>query len=71
MAREIDALIKQLINHSEPFVRWKTKREIIGLDPVTPEYQAAKNDLGSSLILHRLLDGRDNDGRLPYHPYDV
>ena len=68
--KTIKKVIEQLQKHPDAIVRWKVTKDLIGCDPVTPEYQTAKQAITTSMIVQKLLSDRNSDGQLPHHPYN-
>src|SRR4030066_1957717 len=70
MEKTTEDIIKSLILHPDPLIRWKTSRELLGYVSSSLELKNLREDLPSSPILQRLLSDQKDDGRIPYHPYD-
>ncbi len=70
MVKMTEALIKQLLASQEPILRWKVETQILGSPISVEENQMARKELANSPILQRLLCDRNENGEIPYHPYD-
>jgi hypothetical protein len=66
----IDPILDQLLNSSEPSVRYKAQVNILGRDAGSPEVRQLQQEIKTSPRVQVLLSERDPDGKLPYHPYN-
>ncbi|HEX9028700.1 MAG TPA: hypothetical protein VF823_05955, partial [Anaerolineales bacterium] len=65
-----DMVIHQLLSSDEPAVRYRTYIDILGGDPVTKEATALRHEIPQGSAARSLLSERDEEGLLPYHPYN-
>jgi hypothetical protein len=70
MVMTTDSLIESLQNYPDPIIRWKITRNVLGYNPSYIGHLRARNELASSPIIRKLINDRDIDGKLPFHPYD-
>jgi hypothetical protein len=70
MEKITEEIIKSLVQHPEPLIRWKTARKFVGYAPSSLVLKKLREDLASSPIVQQLLSDQKDDGRIPYHPYD-
>jgi hypothetical protein len=70
MVMKADTLVPQLRKYPEPIIRWKMVKSEFSNDQSRSDVQQTKIELESSPIIQKLLSDRDNDGRIPYHPYN-
>jgi hypothetical protein len=66
----IDPILNQLLNSSEPSVRYKAQVNILGRDSGSPEVHQLQQEIMTSPRVQVLLSERDSTGKLPYHPYN-
>jgi hypothetical protein len=63
-------LIRTLRDNPDPIIRWNIGKIFLE-DPVQlPEIAKVREELTSSLIVHKLLCDRNAEGIIPYRPYD-
>jgi len=62
--------IQSLTENLEPVIQWKMTRFVSRKSPSATEIQKAREELASSPIIQYLLSDRNDDGQIPYHPYD-
>jgi hypothetical protein len=70
MAMMTESPIRLLLESKEPILRWKMINHVLERPSSSAEYQQARTDLGDSPFLQRLLCDINEDGSIPYHPYD-
>ena len=62
-------IIDKLLKSDETSIRYKTLVNILGENLESPKIKKARNDIKRSQRVNLLLSERDNNGRIPHHPY--
>jgi hypothetical protein len=62
--------IQSLTENREPVIQWKMARFVFKKPRSSSEIQKAREKLALSPILQRLLSDRNDEGQIPYHPYN-
>lgn len=62
-------VIDQLLNSSEPPVRYLCRREVLGGDPASDPMLALQDQIRVSERVRKMLNPRGADGRFPLHAY--
>lgn len=70
MEKKIEGYLGFLIEHPEPIIRWKTVRCLLGITLSASEYNNAREELKTSPFIERLLIDQQEDGHIPFHPYN-
>ncbi len=65
-----DAFIQRLLASDEPAVRYRAYVDILGGNPQSPEAEALRREIPAGPAATVLLSERDEQGKLPYHPYN-
>jgi len=65
----MEPILVQLLNSSEPSVRFKAQVNVLGKDAASPEVRQIQQEIKTSPRVQALLSERDSAGKLPYHPY--
>ena len=63
-------VIELLMNSEEPSVRYRVKTEILEINSESNEMVAVREEIRSCDRVKKLLSERDEEGKIPYHPYD-
>lgn len=63
------SVIDKLLSSDEPSIRYKTLVNILGKKPGTKTVKDTQKEIASSSRVKTLLSERDDDGRIPHHPY--
>lgn len=61
----MDDVIERLLGSQEPSVRYKVLTKVLGREPGTD----LQEEMRASPRVRRLLSERDEDGKIPFHPY--
>jgi len=70
MAMKTEDCLQSLTENREPVIRWKLSRFVFRKPPSSSDIQKVREELALSPVLQRLLSDRNDDGQIPYHPYD-
>lgn len=65
----MEPIIAQLLQYGEPAVRFKVRTGVLGQDPEDPLVTALRLTVRRSPTVQALLSQRDDEGRIPHHPY--
>jgi hypothetical protein len=64
-----ESVINRLLHSVEPSIRYKTRVNVLGESPKSPEIRQLQEHIRVSPRVAMLLSERGPDGRLPFHPY--
>lgn len=62
-------VIERLLASEDPAVRIKTEVQVLGADPYSWDAMLKRRDIAGSERVRALLSERNEDGRIPHHPY--
>lgn len=62
-------IVDKLLDSTEPAIRFKTLTEVLGTPVDDPKVARAQRAIRRSKRVVTLLGERDEDGRIPFHPY--
>jgi len=62
-------LLESLLNYGDPIIQYKTRVNIIGEDPSHPNLITLRDLIRQSPIVDLLLSEREENGKIPHHPY--
>jgi hypothetical protein len=62
-------IVDRLLNSNEPAIKYKTLVSLIRQDPDSTKVKRARHAVKKSPRAEILLSERDQNGRIPYHPY--
>ena len=62
-------ILMQLLNSAEPSIRYKLRTQVLSDDPDMPDSLRLREAIRTSPRVTALLAERDEDGRIPHHPY--
>ncbi len=65
-----DPIVERLLSSDEPSVRYRTYVDVLGGKPDSPEARALQQEIPSGRCASLLLSGRNDQGMIPYHPYN-
>jgi hypothetical protein len=65
----VHPVINRLLASAEPSIRYRILVHVQGHDPASADLQAMQQAIKESARVQTLLAERDNDGRIPRHPY--
>ena len=65
-----NSVVHQLLSCDEPAVRYRTYTDVLGGDPHSHEAETLREEIPSGRAASLLLSERNNQGILPYHPYN-
>ena len=65
----MNTTIRKLLSSDEPSVRFKVLVNVLGKEPGTKEIKDLQEDIRDSARAKLLLSERDDEGRIPFHPY--
>jgi hypothetical protein len=63
---DVSKTIEELLDSSEPSIRWKIRTNVLGEDPVSASLQQLQAQTKKSSRVSQLLDKRDSAGRLQH-----
>jgi len=63
----LGGVTERLLGSEEPAVRYKVLRRVLGREPASVE--VLREEIRVSPRVRRLLSERDEDGKMPFHPY--
>ncbi|NPV07914.1 MAG: hypothetical protein HPY83_08130 [Anaerolineae bacterium] len=63
------SVIERLLQSDDPAVRVKTQVLVLGADPYSWDSMVKRREIVSSPRVQALLSERDEEGRIPHHPY--
>lgn len=66
---KVNNVIDRLMDTEEPAIRHKVLVLVFGQAPDTAEVRRLQAEIMSSPLVRRLLSERDEQGRIPHHPY--
>ncbi len=61
--------LTHLLDSAEPSIRYKIRTQVLGEDPATPDCLRLREAIRTSPRVEALLAEREEDGRIPHHPY--
>jgi hypothetical protein len=65
----MNSIIETLLNSDEPSVRFKVLVNVLGRELESVEVKNLQEEIKSSPRVRLLLSERDQDGKIPFHPY--
>jgi hypothetical protein len=66
---EMESIVEELLSSDEPSVRFKIRVRVLGEDPASRDIQKLEQEIRKSPRVKKLLSMRDEDGKIPKHPY--
>ena len=66
---ENEQVFEILENSTEPAVKYLYRRDVLGADPMSPAMVSLQEEIRGSERVQMMLDGREPDGRFPWHAY--
>ncbi|MEW5925121.1 MAG: hypothetical protein AB1746_14145, partial [Candidatus Zixiibacteriota bacterium] len=69
MEKHVMSVVERLLKSDEPSIRYKTLLYILGEKKDSAKVRHLQREIKNSDRTSGLLSGRDDHGRLPYHPY--
>jgi hypothetical protein len=64
-----NGVIERLLHSAEPSVRWKIRVHLLGERVSSAAIQQLQQEVKNAPRVQTLLSERDEDGRIPHHPY--
>lgn len=62
-------VVEDLLRSPEPSIQYLARVKILREDPASPALKTLQEDIRGSLRVAKLLSERNEEGRLPHHPY--